>query len=50
MMGFNSRGSARLLESVDVPVHVQADEAPWVERSTGVGCRTSWSTTTAGTW
>ncbi len=37
MFGFNVEGVARLLESVDVPVHVQADEAPWVERSAGVG-------------
>lgn len=37
MMGWQIEGVSRLLESVDVPVHVQADEAPWVERSTGIG-------------
>jgi glyoxylase-like metal-dependent hydrolase (beta-lactamase superfamily II) len=37
MFGFNVEGIGRLLESVDVPVHVQADEAPYVVRSTGVG-------------
>ena len=37
MMGWRVEGIARLLETADVPVHVQADEAPWVERSTGVG-------------
>jgi glyoxylase-like metal-dependent hydrolase (beta-lactamase superfamily II) len=36
MMGWGIEGIGRLLESTDVPVHVQADEAPWVERSTGV--------------
>lgn len=37
MMGWRIEGIARLLDTVDVPIHVQADEAPWVERSTGVG-------------
>ena len=37
MMGWSIEGIGRLLEVADVPVHVQADEAPWVERSTGVG-------------
>jgi len=37
MMGFGIEGISRLLEQVSVPVHVQADEAPWVERTTGVG-------------
>ncbi|MGO9027174.1 MAG: MBL fold metallo-hydrolase [Acidimicrobiales bacterium] len=37
LMGWGIEGIARLLESADVPVHVQTDEAPWVERSTGVG-------------
>lgn len=37
MMGFGIEGIARLLEQVSVPIHVQADEAPWVERTTGVG-------------
>ncbi len=36
MMGWGIEGIARLLEEADVPVHVQADEAPWVIRSTGV--------------
>jgi glyoxylase-like metal-dependent hydrolase (beta-lactamase superfamily II) len=30
-------GIAELLERVDVPIHLQRAEVPWVERSTGVG-------------
>ena len=30
-------GVAALLERVQVPVHLQRDEVPWVERTTGVG-------------
>lgn len=37
LMGHGIEGISRLLGSIDVPVHVQADEARWVERSTGVG-------------
>lgn len=37
MMGLSIEGVARLLEQVSVPIHVQADEAPWVQRTTGVG-------------
>ena len=39
MMGWRVEGIARLLDAVPepVPVHVQADEVPWVERTTGVG-------------
>ena len=37
LMGTSIEGIARLLERAAVPVHVQADEAPWVERVTGVG-------------
>ncbi len=37
MMGWGIEGIARLVELTGVPVHVQADEAPWVERTTGVG-------------
>lgn len=37
MMGFGIEGITRLLERTDVPVHVQHDEVPWVERTTGVG-------------
>ncbi len=37
MMGWGIEGIGRLLELTGVPVHVQADEAPWVTRSTGVG-------------
>lgn len=29
-------GVVELLERVQVPIHVQADEAPWVERATGL--------------
>jgi glyoxylase-like metal-dependent hydrolase (beta-lactamase superfamily II) len=37
MSGWGIEGITRLLEVTQVPVHVQADEAPWVERVTGVG-------------
>ena len=37
MMGWGIEGITRLLEVAPVPIHVQADEAPWVARSTGVG-------------
>lgn len=37
LMGWPIEGVAALLERVQVPVHVQADELPWVTRSTGVG-------------
>jgi hydroxyacylglutathione hydrolase len=36
MMGFRIEGITRLLEVAPVPVHVQADEAPWLTRTTGV--------------
>jgi len=37
LFGHEIAGIAGLLEHVDVPVHVQQDEAPWIERTTGVG-------------
>ena len=37
MMGVEISGISELLEVVDVPIHVQRDEIPWVERRTGVG-------------
>jgi glyoxylase-like metal-dependent hydrolase (beta-lactamase superfamily II) len=37
LMGHPVEGAAELLERVAVPVHVQADEAPWVRRVTGLG-------------
>ena len=37
MMGVAISGISELLEVVDVPIHVQRDEIPWVERRTGVG-------------
>jgi glyoxylase-like metal-dependent hydrolase (beta-lactamase superfamily II) len=37
MMGYRIDGIARLLERVDVPIHVNRHEAPWVERTSGVG-------------
>ncbi len=37
MGGWSLEGISALLEKVQVPVHVQADEVPWVERTTGVG-------------
>jgi glyoxylase-like metal-dependent hydrolase (beta-lactamase superfamily II) len=30
-------GIAKLLDLVDVPIHIQRDEMPWIERSTGIG-------------
>ena len=36
MMGLTIEGLTRLLERVDVPVHVQRAEVPWVARTTGV--------------
>ena len=50
MMGWGIEGITRLLEVAPVPVHVQADEAPWVARSTGVGLPANWSPTGVGTW
>ena len=37
MMGLSIPGVAELLEIVDVPVHVQADEAAYVAATTGLG-------------
>jgi hydroxyacylglutathione hydrolase len=37
MMGHTIEGVAALLEHVDCPIHVQRDEVPWVQRTTGVG-------------
>lgn len=37
LMGHPIAGLAELLERTQVPVHVQADEVPWVSRATGVG-------------
>jgi glyoxylase-like metal-dependent hydrolase (beta-lactamase superfamily II) len=37
--GFALEGIGALLEKVQIPVHVQADEVPWVERNTGVSRR-----------
>jgi glyoxylase-like metal-dependent hydrolase (beta-lactamase superfamily II) len=36
MGSYHIDGIAQLLEVVDVPIHVQADEVPWIERQTGV--------------
>jgi glyoxylase-like metal-dependent hydrolase (beta-lactamase superfamily II) len=36
LMGHAIEGVAALLERVDVPVHVQEAEAPWVTRATGI--------------
>lgn len=37
MMGYSISGVRELLTLEPVPVHVQADEAPWVQRVTGAG-------------
>ena len=36
LAGYRIDGIAALLEHVNVPVHVHADEAPWITRTTGV--------------
>lgn len=36
LLGYRVPGIAALLELVDVPVHAQAAEVPWIERTTGV--------------
>ncbi len=36
LMGHHIDGIAEVLGSTSVPIHVQADEAPWVVRATGV--------------
>jgi glyoxylase-like metal-dependent hydrolase (beta-lactamase superfamily II) len=35
-MGHSIEGISALLEQVDVPVHLQRAETPWVQRTTGV--------------
>jgi hydroxyacylglutathione hydrolase len=37
MMGHSIEGVSALLEQVDCPIHLQRDEVPWVQRTTGVG-------------
>ena len=37
MAGFSLEGIAALLEQRQVPIHLQKEELPWVERTTGVG-------------
>ena len=37
MMGHTIEGIGALLERHDVPIHVNKNEVPWVERTTGVG-------------
>jgi hydroxyacylglutathione hydrolase len=37
LMGYPIEGVSSLLEHVDCPIHVQRDEVPWVQRTTGVG-------------
>jgi glyoxylase-like metal-dependent hydrolase (beta-lactamase superfamily II) len=37
MAGWALEGISALLEKVQVPVHLQKEELPWVERTTGVG-------------
>jgi glyoxylase-like metal-dependent hydrolase (beta-lactamase superfamily II) len=34
--GWSIEGAAELLERVDVPIHVQRDEVPWIKRSSGL--------------
>ncbi len=36
MMGYSIEGVSALLDRCQCPIHVQADEAPWVQRTTGV--------------
>lgn len=37
IFGHDIAGLAQLLDEVDIPVHLQAAEVPWVERTTGIG-------------
>ncbi len=37
MMGHTIEGIASLLERVDCPIHIQADEHEWVQKTTSVG-------------
>ncbi|HXQ59603.1 MAG TPA: MBL fold metallo-hydrolase [Acidimicrobiales bacterium] len=37
LMGYPIQGVTTLLEKVQVPIHVQREESPWVVRSTGIG-------------
>ncbi len=37
MSSWSVEGISALLEKVQVPIHVQKEELPWVERTTGVG-------------
>lgn len=36
MMGYTIEGLSSLLERCQCPVHIQADESPWVQRTTGL--------------
>lgn len=36
MMGLNIEGAATLLQLADIPIHIQTDEAPWIQRTTGI--------------
>lgn len=36
MMGYDIEGVATLLDRCQCPIHVQRDEAPWVQRTTGL--------------
>ncbi|MBM3799986.1 MAG: MBL fold metallo-hydrolase [Actinobacteria bacterium] len=36
MMGYRIEGVARLLERIQVPIHVNENEVPWVTRTTGL--------------
>jgi glyoxylase-like metal-dependent hydrolase (beta-lactamase superfamily II) len=36
MMGYSIEGVSALLDRCQCPIHVQADEAPWVQRTTGL--------------
>lgn len=36
MMGFSIPGARELLDKAPVPLHLQSDEAPWVQRTTGI--------------
>lgn len=37
LMGLRIEGITKLLQRADVPIHVQAEEVPWIQRTTGVG-------------
>ena len=36
MMGYSIEGISQLLEVMDIPIHINKNEAPWIQKTTGV--------------